>query len=65
MNTDQIKGKTKEIAGNIQKNVGQAVGSTETEVNGKLRETEGQVQKRVGDVREAVEDRADDLGPNP
>lgn len=54
MNTDQIKGTVKDIAGKAQRKVGEALGSTEQQVRGAVKQAEGKVQKAVGDVKEAL-----------
>lgn len=54
MNTDQIKGTVKDIAGKAQRKVGEALGSTEQQVRGAVKQAEGKVQKAVGDVTEAL-----------
>ena len=56
MNKDQVKGKLKEAAGEVQKRAGRAVDSTEQEAKGHAREMEGKVQKKAGDLEEAVKD---------
>ncbi len=56
MNKDQVKGKAKEIAGKIQKNVGDAVGSSEQQLKGMKNQAEGNIQQKAGDVKEAVKD---------
>jgi uncharacterized protein YjbJ (UPF0337 family) len=60
MNKDQIKGAVKETAGKVQSGVGKATGSTEQQVKGTLREAEGKVQKTAGNVRESLDDAADE-----
>lgn len=60
MNKDQVKGKIKEAAGEIQEHTGKALGNKEMEAKGHAREFAGKAQKNVGDVKEAVEDAADD-----
>ncbi|MCC6070113.1 CsbD family protein [Massilia sp. GCM10020059] len=57
MNKDQVKGKAKEVAGKIQKNVGDAVGSSEQQLKGMKNQAEGNIQQKAGDVKEAVKDR--------
>lgn len=57
MNKDQVKGKAKEVAGKIQKNVGDAVGSSEQQLKGMKNQTEGNIQQKAGDIKEAVKDR--------
>ena len=54
MNKDQIKGGAKEVAGKVQKNVGDLVGSEKQQVKGAVKEAEGKVQKNYGDAKEAV-----------
>jgi len=56
MNTDQIKGKAKDVAGKVQQKVGEATGSTSQQVKGMAKQVEGKVQKGVGDAAEAVKD---------
>ena len=51
MNKDQVKGRAKEVAGKIEKNVGRAVGSSKTEAKGLVKEVAGKIQKTVGDAR--------------
>lgn len=56
MNTDQIKGTAKDIAGKAQRKVGEAIGSTEQQVKGAVKQAEGKAQKAVGDAKEAFKD---------
>jgi uncharacterized protein YjbJ (UPF0337 family) len=56
MNTDQIKGKAKDIAGKVQQKVGKATGSATQQVKGMTKQVEGKVQKGIGDAAEAVKD---------
>jgi uncharacterized protein YjbJ (UPF0337 family) len=57
MNRDQVKGRGKEIAGKIEKNVGSAIGSAKTQAKGFAKEVAGKVQKSVGDARNARTDK--------
>jgi uncharacterized protein YjbJ (UPF0337 family) len=59
MNKDQVKGAAKEVAGKVQKNTGDAIGSTEQQAKGMAREAEGKIQKKVGDARETLKDSSD------
>ena len=59
MNKDQVKGRAKEIAGKIQKNVGDAIDDEEMEAKGMKKEVEGKVQKNYGDVKNDVADAID------
>jgi uncharacterized protein YjbJ (UPF0337 family) len=56
MNTDQVKGTVKDIAGKAQRKLGEAVGSTDQQVKGALKQAEGKAQKAVGDVKETFKD---------
>ncbi|MBA4326681.1 MAG: CsbD family protein [Polaromonas sp.] len=56
MNKDQVKGKIKEVAGEVQEHTGKAIGSAEQQAKGHAREMEGKAQKAAGDIRESVED---------
>lgn len=56
MNTDQIKGTVKDIAGKAQRKVGEAIGSTEQQVKGAVKQAEGKAQKAVGDAKEVFKD---------
>lgn len=55
MNTDQAKGKLKEVAGEAQEHLGRATGDREQEAKGHAHEQEGKLQKKVGDVKEGVD----------
>lgn len=56
MNKNQIKGKTKEILGEIQEHAGRLVGSTSQEIKGHAKELEGKLQKKAGDAQEALKE---------
>jgi uncharacterized protein YjbJ (UPF0337 family) len=55
MNRDQVKGTAKDIAGKIQRKVGEATGSTSQQVKGGAKQVEGKLQKGAGDVQQAAE----------
>ncbi len=61
MNKDQVKGKIKEVAGEVQEHTGKMVGSTEQEAKGHAREFEGKAQKAYGDVKENIKDTAKEV----
>jgi len=50
MNRDQVKGTAKDIAGKVQRKVGEVTGSTEQQVKGGAKRVEGKVQRGAGDV---------------
>jgi uncharacterized protein YjbJ (UPF0337 family) len=54
MNTDQIKGTAKDIAGKVQEGVGKAIDSKEQQAKGLEKQVEGKTQKTVGDAKEIV-----------
>ena len=54
MNSDQIKGKAKDIGGKVQEEVGKVVGSSEQQAKGLSKQVEGKVQEKAGDLRDAV-----------
>ena len=56
MNTNQVKGVAKDVAGKVQKTVGEVTGSATQQVKGMAKQVEGKVQKGVGDAQEAVRD---------
>ncbi len=60
MNKDQVEGKAKEVGGKLQQRIGEATGSKEQQIKGLGKQIEGKLQKKIGDVREAVNDAADD-----
>ncbi|HEY1326505.1 MAG TPA: CsbD family protein [Casimicrobiaceae bacterium] len=58
MNSNQVKGTAKDIAGKAQEKFGEVTGSTEQQVKGQAKQVEGNVQKGVGKVQQAAEDAA-------
>ena len=56
MNRDQVKGKVKDIAGKVQRKVGEATGDATQQVKGIGKQVEGKIQKGVGDVAEGTKD---------
>lgn len=56
MNTDQIKGAIKEVAGKVQQKTGEVINSPEQQIKGAAKQVEGSVQKNYGDAKEAIKD---------
>ena len=54
MNRDQVKGRAREVAGNVKKNVGHAIGNPKIESEGAMLEVEGKAQKTVGDIKNKI-----------
>jgi uncharacterized protein YjbJ (UPF0337 family) len=60
MNSDQIKGKAKDIGGKIQEEVGKAVGSSEQQAKGLANQVEGKVQEKYGDAKDVLNTNSSD-----
>lgn len=58
MNTDQVKGALKEVAGKVQEKTGEVINSPEQQAKGAVKQVEGNVQKNYGDAKEAIKDAA-------
>jgi len=56
MNKDQVKGKTKNIAGKVQEQAGKLVGSKGQQVKGLSKQIAGKVQESYGDARQSAEE---------
>jgi len=58
MNRDQIKGTAKDVAGKVQRKVGETTGDLGDQIEGAGKQIEGKVQKGVGNLEQgANEDR--------
>jgi uncharacterized protein YjbJ (UPF0337 family) len=55
MNQDQIKGKFKQLAGEIKRKWGKVTDDDLTEAQGSMEKLVGKIQERSGDQREAIE----------
>jgi uncharacterized protein YjbJ (UPF0337 family) len=58
MNRDQVQGTAKDVAGKLQRKVGELTGSKTQQVKGAAKQVEGKLQKGAGDVEQAL-DKAD------
>jgi len=69
MNDDRVKGKAKDIAGRVERQVGEWTGDTEAQVKGAAKQAEGKVQNAWGKAKDAVKKSdnapANDRGGNP
>jgi uncharacterized protein YjbJ (UPF0337 family) len=54
MNEDRAKGKVKDIAGRVERQVGEWTGDTEAQAKGTLKQAEGKVQNAWGKAKDAV-----------
>jgi uncharacterized protein YjbJ (UPF0337 family) len=63
MNEDRTKGKVKDIAGRVERQVGEWTGDTDAQAKGTMKQAEGKVQNAWGKAKDAVKPkrrRADD-----
>ncbi|WP_343593784.1 CsbD family protein [Paracidovorax wautersii] len=58
MNTDQIKGALKDVAGKVQQKTGELIDSPEQQAKGVAKQVEGTTQKNYGDAKEKIKDAA-------
>jgi uncharacterized protein YjbJ (UPF0337 family) len=55
MNSDQVKGAIKDVAGKVQRKTGEAIDSPEQQVKGAAKQVEGKTQKAYGDAKDALQ----------
>jgi uncharacterized protein YjbJ (UPF0337 family) len=60
MDKDRVAGKAKDVAGRVQRQVGEWTGDTESQVKGAAKQVEGKVQNAYGKAKDAVKDAAAD-----
>jgi uncharacterized protein YjbJ (UPF0337 family) len=54
MDKDRVEGKAKDIAGRVERQVGEWTGDNEAQVKGAARQVEGKVQNAWGQAKDAV-----------
>ena len=59
MNSDQVKGKAKDVAGRVERQVGEWTGDTEAQVKGAAKQAEGKVQNAWGNAKDAADKATD------
>jgi uncharacterized protein YjbJ (UPF0337 family) len=64
MNKDQVQGKVKDVAGRVERQVGEWTGDTDKQVHGAAKQAEGKVQSTWGDVKEAGKKAVDEHQKN-
>jgi uncharacterized protein YjbJ (UPF0337 family) len=64
MNKDQVEGKVKDVAGRVERQVGEWTDDPKKQVHGAAKQAEGKVQHAVGDVKEAAKKAADEHAKN-
>jgi uncharacterized protein YjbJ (UPF0337 family) len=55
MNSDQMKGKFKQLAGEIKRKWGQITDNDVTQAEGSMEKLVGKIQERTGERREAID----------
>jgi uncharacterized protein YjbJ (UPF0337 family) len=56
MNRNQVKGAAKDVAGKVQRKVGELTGNQNQQAKGAAMQVEGKVQKGVGNVEQALDE---------
>jgi uncharacterized protein YjbJ (UPF0337 family) len=56
MNRNQVKGAAKDVAGKVQRKVGELTGNENQRAKGNAKQMEGKVQKGVGNVEQALDE---------
>ena len=54
MDKDRVEGKVKDVAGRVQRQVGEWTGSTKDQAEGAAKQVEGKVQNAWGKAKDAV-----------
>ena len=61
MDKDRIKGKAQDVAGRVQRQVGEWTGDEKAQAEGLAKQAEGKVRNAVGKVKDSVRDAADKM----
>ena len=59
---DEVKGKGKQVVGDVKENLGKLAGDRDLEESGKRERFAGEVQEKVGKVRRKVGEALENLG---
>ena len=59
MDKDEIKGKAKDVAGRVERQVGEWTGDKDAQAEGAAKQVEGKVQNAWGKTKDAVRDATD------
>lgn len=60
MNKDRVEGKVKDVAGRVERQVGEWTGDPEKQVHGAAKQAEGKVQNTWGKVKDAAKSGVDE-----
>ena len=55
MNRNQVKGTAKDVAGKVQRKLGEVTGSISQQIKGAGKQIEGKLQKGAGDTEKAAD----------
>ncbi|HEY2497996.1 MAG TPA: CsbD family protein [Candidatus Angelobacter sp.] len=64
MDKERIKGKTQDIAGRVERQVGEWTGNDKAQAEGLAKQAEGKTRNAIGKVKDGVRDAADKLDEN-
>jgi len=64
MNEDRVKGKAKDVAGRVERQVGEWTGDSEAQVKGAAKQAEGKVQNAWGKAKDATKKSENNPNPN-
>ncbi|HZU31033.1 MAG TPA: CsbD family protein [Candidatus Angelobacter sp.] len=64
MDKERIKGKAQDVAGRVQRQVGEWTGDDEAQAKGLAKQAEGKTRNAIGKVKDAVRDTVDDVNGN-
>jgi uncharacterized protein YjbJ (UPF0337 family) len=62
MDKDRVEGKVKDIAGRVERQVGEWTGDSEAQAKGTMKQAEGKVQNAWGKAKDAVKKPKDTVG---
>ena len=60
MNRDQVEGTAKDVAGKVQRKVGEATDNASQQIKGGAKQVEGKIQRGVGNLEKASDNADDD-----
>jgi uncharacterized protein YjbJ (UPF0337 family) len=64
MDKERIKGKAQDVAGRVERQVGEWTGNDKAQAEGLAKQAEGKTRNAIGKVKDGVRDAADKLDEN-
>ena len=64
MDKERIKGKAQDVAGRVERQVGEWTGNDKAQAEGLAKQAEGKTRDAIGKVKDGVRDAADKLDEN-